>query len=137
MTAPRMEPEADDLPESGYAGMGPLTDEIRQLATEARALAEAEAAYQKSRAAFAGSTIPRVIALAVLAAVLGFFALMALTLGAVLALTPMLGAWGAAGAVAGSLLLIALICLALAAARWKWMASILGLGAADQTEARP
>ena len=61
-----MEPEPDAQPEGGNAGLRPLTDELRQLAVEARALAETEAAYQKSRAAFAGSIIPRVIALAVL-----------------------------------------------------------------------
>ena len=128
-----MEPEPDAQPEGGNAGLRPLTDELRQLAVEARALAETEAAYQKSRAAFAGSTIPRVIALAVLAVVLGFFALMALTLGAVLALTPALGAWGATGAVVGTLLLVAVACLAAAVARWKWMAGVLGIGA----ETRP
>jgi uncharacterized RDD family membrane protein YckC len=124
-----MDTESDSRPGSPEAGIRPLTDELRQLAAEARALAEAEAAYQKSRAAFAGSTIPYVVALAVFAAVLGFFALMALTLGAVLALTPAFGAWGATGAVVGALLLGAAICVALALARWKWMKGVLGIGA--------
>lgn len=102
-----------------------LKDDLRQLAEDARALAEAEVAYQKSRAAFAGQVSRRIAVLGVTAAVFAFFALMALTVGLVIALTPLLTAWGATGAVFGSLLGVAITCLAVAANRWKFMRATL------------
>ena len=102
-----------------------LEEDLRQLADDARALAQAELAYQKSRAAFAGREAGRMAILGVAAAVFLFFALMALTLGLVIALTPALTAWGATAAVSGGLLLIALVCALIAAARWKYMTAAL------------
>jgi len=102
-----------------------LVDDLRQLATDARALAQAEAAYQKSRAAFAGEQAKRIAILGVLAAVLLFFALMALTVGLVIALAPLLTAWGATAAVCGGLLLAAGLCVLLASARWRHMNGVL------------
>ncbi len=120
----------DPTPESNLdaARERSLRDDLESLAAEARVLAEAELAYQKSRAALAGRETPRIAALGLLAAVLAFFALMALVLGAVLALTPALGAWGATGAVTGGLLLAALLCAGIAALRWKRMTRTLGKG---------
>lgn len=102
-----------------------LTEDLRQLAVDAARLAQAEADYQKSRAAFAGGTIKGIVLLIVLAAVLVFFALMALTLGLVLALTPVIGAWLATAAVVGGLLLIAIASLLIALSRWRWMVGVL------------
>lgn len=106
-------------PGDGDARERSLADDLRQLAEDARALAEAEIAYQKSRAAFAGRGLKGVAIFGALAAVLVFFALMALTLGLVLALTPMLTAWGAAGTVFAGVLIAALLCAGLAASHWK------------------
>lgn len=94
-----------------------LADDLRQLVDDGRTLAEAEYAYQKSRAAFAGQGIKGVVMFGALAAALVFFALMALTVGLVLALTPLLTAWGAAGASFAGLLLAALICAVVARTR--------------------
>lgn len=105
-----------------------LSGDLRQLAADARELAKAELTYQKSRAAFAGQETKRIAVLGVLAAVLIFFALMALTLGLVLALTPILTAWGATAAVAGGLLVVAMICALTASGRWKRMMSLLSDG---------
>lgn len=102
-----------------------LTEDLRQLADDARALARAEIAYQKSRAVFAGQEVKWIAILGLLAAVLVFFALMALTLGLVLALTPILTAWGATAAVFVGLLAVAGLCALLAASRWKNMAATL------------
>ncbi|MCB2075994.1 MAG: phage holin family protein [Novosphingobium sp.] len=110
---------------SGDARERSLPEDLRELAEDARALAEAEFAYQKSRAAFAGQEAKRIAILGLLAAALVFFALMALTLGLVLALTPMLTAWGATAVVVGGLLLVAAICGILAATRWRNMAVTL------------
>jgi hypothetical protein len=102
-----------------------LSDDLRQLAEDARALAEAELAYQRSRAAFAGQEAKRIAMLGALAAVLVFFALMALTVGLVIALTPLLTAWGATAAVFAGLLVVAGLFALLAASRWKRMAATL------------
>lgn len=107
-----------------------LTDDLRQLAADARVLASAEVAYQKSRAAFAGQEVKRIAVLGVLAAVLVFFALMALTLGLVLALTPILTAWGATATVVGGLLIVAALCALMASGRWKRMTALLS----DETD---
>lgn len=113
-----------------------LTDDLRQLAADAAGLAQAEADYQKARALFAGGTIKGIVLLCVLAAVLVFFALMALTLGLVLALTPLIGAWLATAAVVGGLLLVAIFSLFIALARWKWMTGILGIARKPAPEDR-
>lgn len=102
-----------------------LLDDVRQLADDARAVARAEVAYQKSRAAFAGQEARSIALFGVLAAVLAFFALMALTLGLVIALTPLITAWGATAAVAGGLLVIAMLCGFSAARRWQRMRAAL------------
>ena len=96
-----------------------LAEDLRQLIDDGRALAEAEFAWQKSRAAFAGQSAGGIALWAALAAVLVVFALMALTVGLVIALTPHLTALGAAGAVFAGLLLAALIAAAIASARWR------------------
>lgn len=105
-----------------------LPDDLRQLAADARVLAKAELAYQKSRAAFAGDEAKRIAVFGALAAVLAFFALMALTLGLVLALTPILTAWGATAVVVVVLLVAAGTCALMASGRWKRMTSLLSEG---------
>ncbi len=102
-----------------------MPDDIRQLATDARALAEAEFAYQKARAAFAGNEAKRIAILGAFAAVFVYFALMALIMGTVIALGPVLGLWGATAAVTGGLLLAVLICAALILMRIKRMKTVL------------
>lgn len=102
-----------------------LGDDLRQLIDDGRALAAAELAWQKSRAAYAGRQAGGIALLALLAAGLLFCALMALTFGLVLSLTDWLGAWGATGAVTGALLLAALICGAVAARRVKRAARVM------------
>ncbi len=103
---------------------------MRQLIDDGRTLLEAELAFQTSRAAFAGKGIKAVAAFGALALALVFFALMALTIGAVLALAPVLSVWGATAAVAGTLLLIAAICGAIARSQWqRIMRHVTGTGA--------
>ena len=112
---------------NGDAAERSLTEDLRRLAADAAGLAQAEAEYQKSRVAFAAGSAKTIALLVLLAAVLVFFALMALTLGLVLALTPLIGAWLATAAVVGGLLLIAAICVVVALSRWKWMMTVLGI----------
>jgi hypothetical protein len=98
-----------------------LTDELRGLAADTRALAHAEFAYQKSRASYAGKQAAIVAGLVGAALIFLFFAVEALVFGAILALTPRLTPLGAMGAVTGGLIVAALACVAFALFRWKRM----------------
>ncbi len=102
-----------------------LAADLRQLAEEAKALAQAEFAFQKSRAADAGAQGKAIAGLLLVAAVVVFFAVMALVVGAVLALGPVLGPWGATAAVTLALLAVAATCLLSARARARQMKSVL------------
>jgi Putative Actinobacterial Holin-X, holin superfamily III len=102
-----------------------LVDELRQLAADGRTLLEAELAYQKSRAALAGRAVGSIAGWGALALALVFFALMALVMGLILALTPQLGPWGAMAAVVIGLLVSAALAGWIAAQRWKRTAAQL------------
>lgn len=88
-----------------------LSDEVLALIADGRTYAEAEFAFQKSRLSYSAQE-GKSAALSVLAA-LAFLhlALIALVVGAVIALTPYLTAWGATAAVVGVLLLATVIVL--------------------------
>lgn len=101
--------EPDEDADTG--GLTGLVADVRQLAADARALAEAELAYQASRARVAGAAARNMALFGLAAFVLAFFALGALTVGLLLALTPMVTAWGAMAIVVGVLMLAALSCV--------------------------
>ncbi|MDG2004255.1 MAG: phage holin family protein [Novosphingobium sp.] len=116
--------EDDDLPRAGSLDASQpetLADELRGLADNARALAQAEFAYQKSRASYAGKQVGIIAVLVGGALVFLFFAVEALVFGAVLTLAPRLSALGATAVVTASLVIAALLCVALALFRWKKM----------------
>ena len=120
----------DDLPplttdSASVAAQRSLVEDARQLVSDARTLAEAELAFQTSRAKLAGGSIGKIAGLGALALALVFFALMALVFGSVFALAPYLTRWGATAAVTLALLLLALICGLIAKARWAKLASLL------------
>jgi len=116
MNAPLTDPAADAVADEVPAPASPvgitgLVADIRQLASDAKVLAEAELAYQTTRAKLAGAAARNVAILGVGAFVLAFFALGALTVGLLLALTPLVTAWGATAIVVGVLLIAAFACL--------------------------
>ncbi|MEQ1496050.1 MAG: phage holin family protein [Novosphingobium sp.] len=96
-----------------------LVADVRQLAEDGRTLLEAELAYQKSRAIVAGQAAKGVAGWGALALILVFFALMALVLGLVLALAPLIGALGATATVVLGVLAAAALCGWIAAKRWE------------------
>jgi hypothetical protein len=108
-----------------------LENDLRKLVGDGFAYAKAEAELQKARAIYAAGRLRGIALLGLVAGVLVFFALVALTVGLVIALTPMLTAFGATGAVFGGLLLIAGICVLLALGRWKRMVAALSNPEAD------
>ena len=105
-----------------------LAQDLRRLAEEAKTLAQAELAFQKSRAAYAGSESKTITLLMLLAAVFVFFALMALVTGTVIALGTLIGPWGAMAVVTLALLLIAGACLLSAKSRVTRMMAVISDG---------
>lgn len=96
-----------------------LVGDVRQLVEDGRTLLEAELAYHKSRAAVAGKAARGVAGWGALALALVFFALMALTIGLVLTLAPLIGPLGATVVVVVVLLVAAGLCGLTASRRWK------------------
>ena len=91
-----------------------LADEIRGVIAEVREAFASEIDFQKARAALAGKYAGGIAAMGALALVVSVFALMALVIGVLLGLVPILGPWGATAAVVGGLLAIAGIAVLIA-----------------------
>lgn len=112
-------------PERGEFSDLSLAQELRQLANEAKSVAQTELAFQKSRAAYAGAETKTIALLFGVALVIAFFALMALVVGVVIALGPILGPWGAMAAVTIVLLIAAGLCAFTAMGRLSRMMKIV------------
>jgi hypothetical protein len=100
---PALTPDADGAGEDS-PGFATLRDDITALVEDARTYAEAEIAFQTTRAGIAGKRGARALVLLVLALVLLHIALIALAVGAVIALAPLVTIWGAIAIVVGVLL---------------------------------
>lgn len=103
-----------------------LNEDLRQLAQDARAYAEAELQFQKTRAAYAASASKSVLVYAVVALVLVFFAVMALVVGLVIALAPLITAWGSTAVVTLVLLGLAAFLILRAKKRVGVMMKVFG-----------
>lgn len=95
-------PPTDDAPVDD--ALGALREDIAVLIEDARTYAEAEVRFQKTRAEIAGKSAGRALVLLVLALVLLHITLIALAVGAVIALAPLVSIWGAIAIVVGVLL---------------------------------
>lgn len=100
---PALAPEAD-AGEDARTGFETLRDDVAALVEDARTYAEAEIAFQKTRAGLVARHSGRAIAALVLALVLLHIALIALAVGAVIALAPLVTIWGAIAIVVGAML---------------------------------
>lgn len=105
-----------------------LSADIAALIDSGCTYAEAELAFQKTRAALAGDNAAKAIGALVLALVLLNIALTALAIGAVLALQPLITIWGAIAVVVGALLLGAGLLARSAKARGKLLGVLFGEG---------
>jgi Flp pilus assembly protein TadB len=93
-----------------------LVDDVKALVEDGKTYLEAELQFQKSRAALAVDRGRSGAIYGVAAAAVLHLALIALVVGAIFALAPLITAWGATAVVVG-LLLIAAVLLGLAAKR--------------------
>ena len=88
-----------------------LLGSARMLFEDGQTLLAAEIAFQKARVGFVLNRAKGILVLAVLALALLFFALMALVVGLLLALAPLIGPWGALAVVFTGLLVLTGLCL--------------------------
>ncbi len=96
-----------------------LGDGIRALLEDGQTLFEAELAFQQARVGYALGRAKGIALLLVAALFLAFFFLVALVVGLLLALTPLVGAWGALGIVGLALLLGTVGCAMAAVRRYR------------------
>jgi uncharacterized membrane protein YqjE len=96
-----------------------LIEDLRLLAGDAKSLAQAEIAYQKSRAGVIGGGLGKIAGLGALALLLVWLALVALVVGLLFALVPLLTAWGATAVVTVGLLILAGIIALWARSSWR------------------
>jgi hypothetical protein len=109
-------PEADAAsPDSERS----LIEDVEALIDDGKTYLEAEIAYQKTRAVYVADKAKGALIYGALAAGFGFLALVGLTIGLIIALTPLLTAWGASALVVGLLMIGALIALRAASERWN------------------
>ena len=100
-----------------------LTDDIVALLDDGRTMVEAEVQYQKTRAAFAFDRGRAGALYGVIAFALIHLALVALVVGAVFALAPVIGPWGSTAVVVGILLVVGGLFALAARRRFARMAS--------------
>lgn len=91
-----------------------FVEDLRDLASDARILLEAEKAFQTARIGYVVGRGKSIAAELVVALVFVHLALIALVVGLLLALTPLLTAWGALAVVTLVLALGAAVCVLLA-----------------------
>jgi len=106
-----------------------LLEDVEALIEDGRTYFEAELNFQKTRAAFAADRAKKIAVLGAGAVVVLFLALIGLTVGLIIAFTPLLTAWGATALVVGAMLIVALLMLRGAAAKWGEL-----LGAFDDAD---
>ena len=124
-------PETSDdaLPAEPGGDARSLLEDVEALIDDGKTYLEAELAFQKTRAAFVGDRTKSAIAFGAAALLFVSLALVGLTVGAIIALTPLLTAWGATAAVVGALL-VATAVAGLAAQRS--VKSLIGAFAGDE-----
>ncbi len=110
MAEPEPGKTADD-PARDTARLHTLVGSAQALFEDGQSLLEAELAFQKARATFVFSRAKGILGLAALALALLFFVLMALVVGLLLALAPLIGPWWALLVVVAGLLVTTALCI--------------------------
>lgn len=105
-----------------------LAEDIKALVSDGRLLAEAELDFHKKRAIYGAKQGQKIAVQFAIAAVLAFFALMAITLGLVLALGQIITYWGSTAVVAGALLVLAWIFASRGKATLARLKTVIGDG---------
>ncbi|MDF1834789.1 MAG: phage holin family protein [Alteraurantiacibacter sp. bin_em_oilr2.035] len=139
---PPVDTQAPVDPVEGLRGAAPedadraakrsLFDDFEALFDDARTYVDAELSYQKSRAGFVADRLKKAVAFGLVGAYFGVLATVALAVGLIIALTPLITAWGATALVVIALLLIAFLLIRRARQAWNELS-----GAMNSTEDEP
>lgn len=109
----------DPEPTGEPASLRSLVEDLEALIDDGQTYLSAELSYQKTRVSFVSDRLKKTIALAIGAAVVGLLAAIGLTVGLIIALTPLLTGWGATAVVVLSLLLVAFLLVQRAGSTWS------------------
>lgn len=123
--------ERDWSPEEEEQDYRSLVADVEALFDDGKTYLQAELAFQKTRAAFVADRAKGAFIFGAMAAVFGFLALIGLTVGLIIALTPWLTAWGASALVV--FLLVAAAALSLMAAGKRWTALMGAIDSGRET----
>ncbi|WAC24906.1 phage holin family protein [Blastomonas sp. SL216] len=113
-----------------------LIEQLHGLYADGRAMVDAEVSFQKVRLAAAGRQIRAMALLAFVGLVLIVCALIALVVGTMIALVPLIGGWGAMGATVLGSLLLAVLTFWLAARRIGKISALFASDTNDDEEAK-
>ncbi len=115
----------DEAPSEGapVPEQGSLTDDILALLDDGRTMVDAEIQFQKTRAAFALDRGRSGALYGIAAFGLIHLALVALVVGLVIALTPVIGPWGATAVVVGIVALAGVLLATAARRRFRRLAA--------------
>lgn len=102
-------PDEHDPPVEEDGPTHSLTDDVVALIDDGKTYFEAELAYQKSRGAFVASHGKRAIVFGLAAFGVFHLALIAATVGAVIALVPLVGPWAATAIVTAALVVTGMV----------------------------
>lgn len=108
-----------------------IIEEIGTLIDDAALYAQAEIAFQKTRAALAGRSIAVAAGALLLAVILLHIALIALAVGFVIALAPLVTIWGAIAIVVGGMLIGVAALGSITLARVRRIGTMFGDAASD------
>ncbi len=114
----------DDTQTEGSGSRQSLTGELRGLIDDFQAVVESEIDFHKARISYTVSQSKHISLLLVGVGVFGSVATMALVLGLLLALIPIVGEWWALAIVTLSCLAIAVICFMLATRKTRRIQSL-------------
>jgi len=112
---------------AALAELRSLRDDVEALIEDGKTYLETELVFQKTRAAYVADRAKGAVMYGAIAAFLAVLALIGLAVGLIIALAPLLTAWGSSALVVGVLLIAAFIFVRIASSRWNsLMAAIQG-----------
>ena len=114
--------------EADFVEARSLREDVEILIEDGKTYLEAELNFQRTRALYVADSARSAMVHGAVAAAFGFLALIGLTVGLIIALTPWLTAWGASALVVGLLILAGVIALRGAMRRWNRLMEALGRG---------
>lgn len=112
-------PEQHAREEHVAAQLRGLIDEVEALVDDGKTYLDAELVYQKTRMSFVTDRLQKAVVFGLAAAIVGLLAAIGLTVGLIIALTPLITGWGATFVVVGILLVAAFLLIKRAGRNWS------------------